>query len=71
VIGSACALAMVANRKVTIAKSRSSLWGETCRDLCMTIVKNPLYGNVTPEERPEWAPQACYAPVLVAVNAIL
>jgi hypothetical protein len=36
----------------------------------MTIVK-PSNRNVTLEERLENAPQACYAPVLVPVNAIL
>jgi hypothetical protein len=65
-IGSACALAMVANRKVTIAKSRSSF----CRDICMTIV-NPPDGMRRWRKDSKDAPKTCYAPASVAVNAIL
>jgi hypothetical protein len=57
-IGSACALATVANRKVPIARSRSSFWVDICRDLRMTIVKNPFSGMW--RRRKDWkcAPQA-------------
>src|SRR5215217_4329439 len=48
VIGSACALAILASRKATTAKKRSSFLGDCCRDVC--ILRLTPYRNVTLEE---------------------